>query len=159
MKTNHLTLAELIRIAVLMEERGASYYSSLREKVSDPKIKEVLHRLAEDEKLHARQFIRILGGSSDLAAAPISTATRDYLEALSGKGFFKDPSKREEAFVPQDRNQALALGIEAEKDSILFYHELYQELPPGEVRDAVSKLLREEKMHLVELRSIIEDKY
>ncbi|MDH7478464.1 MAG: ferritin family protein [Syntrophomonadaceae bacterium] len=88
MKTGHLTLAEVIRMAVFMEERGASYYSSLQEKASDPKIKEILHRLTEDEKLHARQFTRILIGSSDLAATPISTGTRDYLKALYGKNFF-----------------------------------------------------------------------
>lgn len=45
----------------------------------------------------------------------------------------------------------------AEKDSILLYHELLQRARDSRVKDMLSKLLEEEKMHLVELREQYEE--
>ena len=157
MKTENLTLDSVIRLAVLMEERGARFYSTLESMTPDPTVKEMMHRLAEDEKQHSRQFARLLSEGGDLISNNISPETRTYIDSLQGKDFFKGFSLTGAVEVPENPKEAMTLGIEAEKDSILFYHELYQSLPAGETRDAVGRLLQEEKMHLVELREYIEE--
>ena len=47
---------------------------------------------------------------------------------------------------------ALAIGIQAEKDSILLYHEIYKQVKSQVAKSMLSILLEEEKMHLVSLR-------
>ncbi|NPV92303.1 MAG: ferritin family protein [Firmicutes bacterium] len=157
MHTDNLTLESVIKLAVLMEERGAKFYSTLESKAGNPGVKEMMHRLAEEEKHHSRQFTRLLSEAGALVNLGISSETRVYLDSLQGKDFFRDFSLTGSVEVPDNPKEAIALGIEAEKNSILFYHELYQSLPAGEARDAVGKLLREEKLHLVELREYIEE--
>nr|WP_269438228.1 ferritin family protein [Phosphitispora fastidiosa] len=44
-----------------------------------------------------------------------------------------------------------------EKDAILFYQELYNSTGSEKVRDTLSKLLEQEKMHLVELRDSMDE--
>jgi rubrerythrin len=157
MKPDNLTLDSVIRLAVLMEERGAKFYSTLEGMTSDPQVKEMMHRLAEDEKQHSRQFTRLLNECGDLGSQNLSPETRTYIDSLQGKDFFNDFSLTGAVSVPDSPKEAIALGIEAEKNSILFYHELYQSLPAGEAKDAIGKLLQEEKIHLVELREYIEE--
>lgn len=44
-----------------------------------------------------------------------------------------------------------------EKDAILFYSELYRKTSLEKVKEALSRLLEEEKKHLVELRESMEE--
>ena len=53
MKTDNFTLDSVIKLAVLMEERGAKFYSTLESMTSDSSVKEMMHRLAEDERHHS----------------------------------------------------------------------------------------------------------
>ncbi|MGE5416922.1 MAG: ferritin family protein [Acidobacteriota bacterium] len=151
MNLDMLTVEEILKMAVVMEHRGARHYQSLNESVSDPKIKDMLNRLTEDEKLHAEQFAEILGSNPKITHQRIPLEISAYLDALKSDELFTDSD------VPEHPKHAIAMGIQAEKDSILLYNELYSALPPGKTREAVGKLLREEKLHLVELRSYYEE--
>jgi rubrerythrin len=53
--------------------------------------------------------------------------------------------------------EALAIGIQAEKDSILLYQGIFNQSKSQAVRNALSILLEEEKRHLVELREHLEE--
>ncbi len=47
----------------------------------------------------------------------------------------------------------LTIGIQAEKDSILFYTEMTINARYVEAKDAFRRLLKEEKKHLIDLRN------
>lgn len=78
------------------------------------------------------------------------------LEALVRKGVFHQMAGGDQAGVKTPA-EALALGILAEKDSILLCQGIYNQANSQVVREMMSRLLEEEKMHLVELRDQMEE--
>ena len=53
----------------------------------------------------------------------------------------------------KDITKALELGIQAEKDSILFYTEMIINARYVEAKNAFRRLLKEEKKHLIDLQT------
>lgn len=153
-----MNLTELLRLAILIEEKGYLFYSKLSGQIRDQHIRQTIEKLADDEKTHVKQFKTLLGDVSlmqlnnrgDLEKFNLSRIwSEEALNNLKAAG--------PQAEIPQSWNEALQLGIQAEKDSILFYHELFYALPEGSAKSAVGKLLKEEEMHLLELRAYLED--
>lgn len=151
-----LNLKDIYGLALLLERQGFEYYSKMENMATNQEVKDMFHRLAEDEKEHAHQFARILEMQEESeTVSQLTSESTTYIYALQGHNLTGKEAAEEE--VPDDPHQAIAIGIQSEKDSILMYHELYETLPPGKERDMVSRLLKEEKMHLVELRSYLEE--
>lgn len=149
-------LKDIFELALLLERRGFEYYSELERRASNQRVKDMFHRLAEDEKEHAHQFTRILEMQEEPGNTHhITSESTAYITALQGHSLMGKADTVEK--VPDDPRLAIAIGIQSEKDSILMYHELFETLPPGKERDMVGRLLREEKMHLVELRNYLEE--
>jgi rubrerythrin len=114
-------------------------------------------KLAEEEKEHARIFRRLFAGlqEEDSAFDPVAVK---YIKSVLESTIF--PEGGPDGDLPADiatPQQALAVGIQAEKDAILFYQELYQHVTSEDARNILNKLLEEEKMHLVDLRSYLEE--
>lgn len=155
MQTTEFTVRDITKMALTMEEKGESLYTWAARKFSDDGVVDMFRRLAEEEREHARIFRKLL----ELPAGKqmISPDTDRYLTMLAGSGSFfptRGEFSDERVKTPVD---ALALGIQAEKDAILFYQEMYNETESSEVKNALSKLLAEEKMHLLELRDSMEE--
>jgi len=51
----------------------------------------------------------------------------------------------------------VAIGIQAEKDAILIFHELTTRTRSEKIKKILYDLLEEEKIHLVELRGYLEE--
>lgn len=60
-----IKLIDIAKIALSMEERGYKFYSTLAERVNDVRQKQMLMKLAEDEKEHRKLFEKIIMGYSD----------------------------------------------------------------------------------------------
>ncbi|AGL00449.1 ferritin family protein [Desulfoscipio gibsoniae] len=150
-----LTELDVYRIAITNEMRGASFYSSMAANSTDDKTKAIFHKLAEEEKEHHKAFQAILQKAEEITAEPLNKQTASYLKTLSENSVF--PVEMNDLVARITPNQALAMGIQAEKDSILLYQELYIHTSSADVKDMLSKLLQEEKLHLVELREQYEE--
>jgi len=144
-----LTWEELIDLAVSMEEQGQAFYGGLAERSGSPETAQILRHLAEEEAQHAEIFRHGLTGPPD-GRVPDQAAS--YLEAIRKRTFFAEDEE-----APVDPRKALALGIEAEKEAILFYTELAELITDEKTRVVLYGLLRQEKMHLVELRDRLEE--
>lgn len=143
----------IVGIAVAIEEQGARFYDALAGRTQDKDAAQLLSRLADDERQHARAFGRLLEGA---AAGMLEPAMWDYVHGILG--FETDPgSLGTEVFVPEGFKEAIQLGIQAEKDSILLYQELHEKVSSDEAREVVSRILKSEKLHLMELRSLLEE--
>jgi rubrerythrin len=155
MEIAELTVADVTKMALTMEEKGENLYSWAARKFDTDEVVVMFKRLAAEEKEHAMVFKRLLELPD--AHETISADSNRYLMMLAGVGDIF-PSHREineqQVKTPTD---ALAMGIQAEKDSILFYQEMYNHTKSTEVKQALSKLLEEEKMHLLELRDSMEE--
>lgn len=143
----------IVSLAVAIEEQGAGFYDALAERTQDKDVAQLLRRLADDERQHARAFGKLLEGGN---MGTVEPAVWDYIRSVvgseNGPGSFDA-----EIPVPDGFREAIQLGIQAEKDSILFYQELYEKVDSGEVRETLSRILKSEKLHLMELRSLLEE--
>lgn len=148
-------LETIIKTAISNEEKGARFYSAMAGKAEDERIKSLFERLSMEEQEHRIAFEKILNLEMAGEAGEIEESEGKLLVSLIKTGVFhgmKDETW--EAATPVD---ALAMGIQAEKDSILLYQGVYNQADTQAVKNMMSRLLEEEKMHLVELREEMEN--
>ncbi|HHT9137860.1 MAG TPA: ferritin-like domain-containing protein [Candidatus Wunengus sp. YC60] len=152
MKYENFNDAEALKIAVNIEEEGLEFYSTLTKNARDHKVKEVFSKLASDEKEHLARFqkayLELTAPTNPVQSCEDYTVDL-YLKYLVDTGIFtkKGEARRLAAEIKTDAD-ALKIGIQAEKDSILYYAEAANntKYPAGKM--AFEQLANEEKKHL-----------
>ncbi|MFO0794788.1 MAG: ferritin family protein [Candidatus Brocadiaceae bacterium] len=152
MKYENFNDGEALKIAMNIEEEGLEFYSALVENTKDPKIKEIFSELASAEKKHFATFQKAYLEVTSTASTPQSCEDYTvglYLKYLVDTGIFtrKGEAKRIAGEIKTDRD-ALKVGIQAEKDSILYYTEAAKITRNNAGKKAFEQLVNEEKMHL-----------
>jgi len=151
-----MKIAEIARAAMAIEEKGANFYTALAGRTAEEGARQIFLRLAEEEKEHRRVFEKILTavGSDEV----LDRETSEYLSSVLKGNVFPGASTLGK-FVGEIRTvkDALAVGIQAEKDAILLYHELMVRTKSEQARKMLYGLLEEEKRHLIELRNYYEE--
>lgn len=154
---------EALEISIAIEERGEAFYKAAAKKVKDKDISSMLEELAEQERDHAETFRQLYNDAQknkdnfddDYIFDPDVAA---YLRAMVSSSVF--PSKeRQKAVIDRldDIVDVLNVGIQAEKDSILFYTEMVINSKLVEAKEAFRKLIQEEKVHLIDLQTKLEE--
>ncbi len=147
-------LETIIKTAIANEEKGYRFYAGMAGKTGDGRIKKIFDRLSMEELNHKEIFEKILNLEMEDAKGEIEEREGRLLISLIKTGVFQGMGECDwETATPV---KALALGIQAEKDSILLYQEIYNQTRLPEIKELMSRLLHEEKMHLVELREEME---
>lgn len=156
MHTQTLSEKEVAQMAISIEERGVRFYTGVAEMFDREEVKLAFYKLAEEEKDHARTF-RKLFASLEPNNAFEDVKTIEYLRTIVNSTLFSQ--EQEEAILSSIKSplDALSLGIQAEKDAILFYQEIYDKTNSAKVKEVLSKLLEEEKLHLVDLRNYMDE--
>ncbi len=147
------TAGELYDIAVGIERNGVAYYQSLSERAADAGLKGTYGELADMERQHIKIFQGLRSEIESGAVVPPVDEEEyaSYLKALIDSSVFTDDTvAMEMAAKVAGPAEALQLALGAEKDSILFYSEM-RELVPQRQRDAVDRIIREERKHVREL--------
>ena len=153
MKYENFNDAEALKIAVNIEEEGLEFYSTLTKNAKDCKVKELFSKLASDEKDHLAHFQKAYNEiiSSASAVQGCEDYTVDlYLKHLVDTGIFtqKGEAGRLATEIKTDID-ALKIGIQAEKDSILYYNEAAHNTRHLAGKMAFEQLANEEKKHLI----------
>lgn len=147
---------EALRIASNLEKEGISFYSTAAKNSKDGNSKRMFMQLAEAEKkhlavfeelranLHARKGQIPWGEEDDLVSA--------YLRDLVDTGVFTSSVKKS-AVKKKDitETEACKIGIQTEKDSILFFSEASRLCRNRRGRKMFKALIDEEKQHLTDL--------
>lgn len=148
---------ELIELAIHIEENGKDFYLELAKKASDRGVKKALNYLAKAEDNHIGVFKKMFTASCDYSpegAYPDEYFA--YIRSLASNYIFTQKDKGlEEAKNVASYDEGLDLGIQFEKDSILFYQEMMKFVPESE-HSKIIALVNEEKKHLeklIELKS------
>jgi rubrerythrin len=147
--------SELLEIAMGIERNGIAFYQAVADKTKDRDAKGIYNYLAGEEKKHLDTF---RGMSDSLAQVkPPETYTEEYmlyLKALVDSAVFSNVTEaQQKAGKVSGQIEAIDTGIQAEKDSILFYTEL-QNLVRERDRKVVLSILDEEKKHLRQLSDL-----
>lgn len=159
MKYENFNDAEVLKIAINMEGEGLAFYSSLAKSVKDAKVKEIFSILADEEEDHLDDFKKAyneLTSSQDSSQGYDDYTVDEYIRHLVETGVFtqKDEVKRLTAKIKTDLD-ALRIGIQAEKDAILFYTEASKNTKNKEGQKTFEFLASEEKKHLKLLADLL----
>ena len=146
---------ELINIAIDIERRGIAFYDVMTKSTGSTEAKEVFQRLADMEREHMQIFHGMLSQAEKYQ--PVESYSGEYeayLQSLVDSAVFSDDLVTSElASQAENDIEAMELAINAEKDSILFYHEM-KDIMPRRAQPTVDRILAEEKSHLQELARI-----
>lgn len=152
MRYENFNDGEALKIAVNIEEEGLEFYSTLAKSAKDTKVKDVFSRLASDEKDHLALFQKAYLEVTSLAnpsGSPEEYMGDLYLKYLIDTGVFsrKGEARKLAQEIKTDAD-ALKIGIQAEKDSILYYSEAAKNTRHMSGKIAFAQLANEEKKHL-----------
>jgi rubrerythrin len=147
--------SELLEVAIGIERNGMAFYQTLADKTGRREVKDIYKYLAGEEKKHLNTF---QGISDSLGQAkPPEIYTEEYmlyLKSLVDSAVFSNVAEaQQKAEKTLSEIEAIDTGIQAEKDSILFYTEL-QDLVRKQDRKVILNILVEEKKHLRQLSEL-----
>ena len=147
--------AELYNIAIAVERRGAAFYDTLARTCASEEMKQAFLALAAMEHSHIQTFQKLLNEEPPTAGEGYdSEEYAGYFQALVESAVFNDDLAASELVSKADTDkQAVEVGMEAEKDAILFYEQL-QEIMAGNASESISAVISEEKAHLRKLAEI-----
>lgn len=147
--------SELTQIAIGIERNGAAFYDSLAKSTENAIANDIYKHLASKEREHIDIFQNMLGLLGDYQIPETYTEEYDlYLKALVDSNVFSDEQvAQQKAQKVVSEAEAIQIGLEAEKDSILFYSEM-RGLVRRSDRDVIDKIIEEEKAHLRQLSDL-----
>jgi rubrerythrin len=149
---------EILKMAISVEEDGEQFYQKCVAANSEPQVKKIFSKLAQQEREHQNYFKKLLK-DFDEADSSISREylyqeiTSDYLKSLVDNQVFPDEEEATDE-IAANLAEAIEVGIEAEKNSILLYQELVDTEKEPQTIKALKKLVEEEKDHLVRLKNL-----
>ena len=139
--------------AIQMERKMAQYYRSAALRASDERARDVWSYLADEELNHAREL-------EELTAVETNTECLNQAFEEAGdimKYLLTEPGVPEEASGPApSEEEVLSEAIQAEKDSILFYHSLLRALQREDLAEQIEGLIGFEYGHLNRLYTLLE---
>jgi rubrerythrin len=146
-----LQCADAIEISLYIELKGIKFYERAIKVASSPRVREIFTRLMKEEKEHTLslqekvQFLQPALGGKYAKKKPLDPKIKSLIkEHIFPDRFFEGEEKRQ---VNTDR-EALEIGIESEKQSIVMLEKLLVTERKMEVRAIFNHLLAEEKRHL-----------
>ena len=156
-----LSPRELITVAIQIEKNGYNYYTRMAASARHSQVKEIFTLLAQAEGQHVVEFTRI---QNSMVQEDFKSSKKDpaldlstYLQALADGHVFGNQIAVDQIIknIKTDE-QALQHAISLEKDSVIFYYEIYSMLPEQEPnRKALFELIHQEKIHITRLYTMM----
>ena len=147
--------SELLEIALGIERNGTVFYETLAAKTQNRDAKAIYNYLADEEKKH----LKIFGGMLNTVGPYIPPEDYAeeymlYLKSLIDNSVFSDITvAQQKAEKISSEVEALDTGVQAEKDSILFYMEM-QNFVRAPDQEMVLNIIDAEKAHLRQLAQL-----
>lgn len=144
---------DLINIAIGIERNGIAFYDIMAVSTENAETSDIFRHFAQMERQHIQIFQDMLS-ESDTYPEIETGEYSSYLRALADSAVFTDEMVTSEMATQADSDiKALELAIAAEKDSLLFYYQMRDMIPP-QANSIVNKIITEEKSHLRQLSAL-----
>ncbi|MFC2067718.1 ferritin family protein [Chloroflexota bacterium] len=146
---------ELIDIAIGIEKRGIAFYDIMARSTENVSARDVFQYLVNMERKHIQIFQDMRGETDKHPPSESYAREQDaYLRELINGAVFTDDTATSEMTTKADSDiAAIELAISGEKDSILFYYEMRDIMPPRS-QQTVTEIITEEKTHLRQLSEL-----
>lgn len=159
---SNLNELEILKIAKGIEETGYNFYKDAAEKFKELEVKDMFDHLAEEEMEHMVTFQRIYDRVKEKSENEdvniFDEETTAYLTAISETSVFNVNKVNGRAIelvkTPRD---VVRLGIQAEKDSILFYETVLKHAKEDLIKKTLTRLIKEEIKHLSTFKTLLEE--
>ncbi|MHB8909489.1 MAG: ferritin-like domain-containing protein [Syntrophales bacterium] len=147
--------SDIVEVAVRIEENGANFYRYAVQLAGKEELKALFQRLADEEVVHQRTFAAILAGMDrNLPPEGYDGEYAAYLHNyVDNRLVFTTEAFAAELAKLKDEVSALDFAIQRELDSIHYYREI-RELLPVDQRQAIERIITEEKGHFTRLSAI-----
>ena len=143
---------EIIELGVQIEKNGKAFYSALAKLADNSSAAAIFEYLANAEEKHIRVFREIFTSSCDYE--PDGAFPDDYfayMRSMASQYVFTQENKGEEiAKTAKSYDEGIDLGIQFEKESILFYEGMKKMLSEKDGK-LVDEVIIEEKKHMRQL--------
>ncbi|MGD8523522.1 MAG: ferritin family protein [Desulfobacterales bacterium] len=145
---------EILDIAIGIEQNGEAVYREALEIISEPRLVDLLTWMADEEVKHARWFSDLKQNVETESANPfVEEMGRELFNDLLGEKSF---SHKEVDFSKVEQSDDLmAIFIEFEKDSILFYELLESFIEDESTLENLKKIIAEENNHIARIQEFI----
>jgi rubrerythrin len=145
---------EILDIAIGIEQNGEAVYRDALEIISEPRLVELLTWMADEEVKHADWFFDLKQNVENNSANPfVEEMGRELFNDLLGEKSF---SHKEVDFSKVEQvDDLMAIFIEFEKDSILFYELLEPFIEDESTLEYLKKIIAEENEHITQLQGFI----
>lgn len=149
------TIAEILDLAVQIEKNGEKDYRRAAETIPDPELASLFTWLADDEKKHAEWFA---GLKSKVAIVPLDEHIAELARDLLGNVLGDQSFALGEADLEKTKSleKGLALALEFEKDTALFYETLGAFVEDSRDLAHLEEIIAEEKRHIEVLDLFLE---
>jgi rubrerythrin len=150
-----VTPKDLIDIAIGIEKQGIAYYDVMAASTWHEVASDLFRHLAGMERSHVETFKNMFGDMSKSAdPVAVTAAHAEFIKTLVENAVFTDEMAAGELAEHVDNeDEAIDIAISAEKESLLFYYTIQEDLPET-AKDTVNKILAEEKSHLAQLSGL-----
>jgi rubrerythrin len=154
---------ELFELAIQIEKNGKEYYLAMAEKTERESVKEIFSYLVREEESHLENFLEIReklsrqAQETEIAEEYETPEMYNYVKAMfDGKVFPNLKSHTELVKEIQTDEQAIYHAISFEKDTVLFFSEIFNMLgEKDENRGLIQELIRQEKIHIARLYTLL----
>mgnify|MGYP005636070055 CR=1 FL=1 len=147
----NLEISEAFGLAIKVEEDGYTLYQKTIEMTDNPRAKEDLEFLRDQEKGHKVFFEKLLKDTGKEYKADSESALYVWVK----ENLMAPIQKAIENNTLQSFHAVLSIGMELEKKSIQFYKQLKNAADSKENKKAINKIIKEEKRHQKFLKFII----
>jgi len=147
-------IGEILDLAVRIEQNGEKTYRAARKRFAGEDLRELLSWMAAEEARHAAWFAELKLRLAEGGGNPfLEEMTRKVLDdLLSGRSF----SLEEVDFAAiEDPARLIAVFIEFERDTVLFYEILSSFVEEGETLRHLAAIIAEEKRHIERLEEVL----
>jgi rubrerythrin len=152
---NVFRAAEIFDMAIRIEKQGIAFYQACADSASDVKVQKVFEDLIDQEKTHIDIFSKMKEDYEDYRLPESYPGEMvSYINSFVQDQVFEDLSSgRGKGAEIKDPLNAINLGIEFEKRSILFYSGIKQAVRKSE-KEAVESIIGEEHKHICQLLAL-----
>ena len=155
----NFSLNEVIELAVQIEKSGYQFYDAiLKRKDLNSKIRELIECLRDEELTHEATF-KNLRSSEDYEKMgdPVNwPEAASYLKAISDSHIFHKPGAAIKlATETINEKEILENAIQFEKDTLLFFHSIYDKTENERSKKIIKAIIDEEIVHVTKLKNLL----
>ncbi|HPF09490.1 MAG TPA: ferritin family protein [Candidatus Cloacimonadota bacterium] len=146
---------EVIEFAVQIEKNGyAFYHEASKRKDLDAKAREFIEFLRDQELDHEKTFLA-LRDDADMQNLELTQdweLVAEYLKTIvSGRIFNSEDSAIKKAAVAKDLKEIIDHAITFEKDTLLYFHAVNDNVSQDKAKQALRRIINEEVSHVLKL--------